>query len=72
LPAIKIKKGKVHIQNDLKTYSAIYQIDGKGNTGKTAHWNLYKGPISLQKGEVLTIRLERIGYIPSKVITYSF
>ncbi|MEG1186725.1 MAG: sulfatase [Bacteroidales bacterium] len=72
LPRLKQKEGKVYVENDLTTYSAIFQINAKGSNGKSVHWNLYKAPISLEKGDVLTIRLERIGYAASEVISYSF
>lgn len=72
LPRLKQKKGKVLVENDLTVYSAIYQINAKGINGQSSHWHIYKAPIALQKGEVLTIRLERIGYQASEVISYSF
>lgn len=70
-PGLKVENGKVTITNDLSLYSATYQINGKGINGKTTHWRLYSEPITLRKGDILSVCLERIGYAASAVTQFS-
>ena len=66
-PCLKVEGESVKVDNDLRLYTAIYQINDAGMNGKKDHWMLYTSPVSLRKGEQITVRLERIGYRPSTI-----
>ena len=80
-PRLRMKNDKVYIDNNLDTYSAIYRIKvktskedmaaKKGMTEKKEKWSLYTEPISLEKGDCIVVKLERIGYMDSAPVEFS-
>ena len=80
-PRLRMKNDKVYIDNNLDTYSAIYRIKvktrkedmaaKKGMTEKKEKWSLYTEPISLEKGDCIVVKLERIGYTDSAPVEFS-
>lgn len=65
-PRVKIVGNEVRIENNLRLFSASYQIDGKGKGGKSNHWMLYTSPVTLQPGDDFTVRMERLGWESSE------
>ena len=66
-PRLRTEKGKVHVENDLDIYSAIYRMKDKEDG-----WHLYTNPVSLKEGECIILKLERIGYKDSEPIEYLY
>ena len=60
-----IDKNTVKLCHDLNRLSASYQLIRAREVGKNQSWKLYSTPVVLKEGEVMTVRLERIGYEPS-------
>lgn len=65
---VKTETNQIQIMSDTPGTSIAYQINGRGHTGE--HWLLYTRPIQLNEGDELNIRAFRIGYKPSRLITY--
>lgn len=68
-PVLKQYGHRVAVDKLSSDVSASYQINGKGDNGKAAHWMLYTGPVQVKKGDVFTVRLSRIGYQSSEVVS---
>jgi len=66
----KTKDGKVVVSSSTEEASIAYQINGSGYTEK--HWWLYHEPITLKKGDKLTVIATRIGFKPSEKISYTY
>lgn len=66
----KTKDGKVVVTSSTAGASIAYQINGSGYTEK--HWWLYHEPITLKKGDKLTVIATRIGFKPSEKISYTY
>lgn len=62
-PVLKKDNGKIHVENDLDIYSAIYKIKDKED-----NWHLYTKPLPIKKGECIILKLERIGYKDSETV----
>lgn len=60
-----INKDTVTLYHDLNQVSASYQLTRAREVNKNRYWKLYTTPVGLKEGEVMTVRLERIGYEPS-------
>lgn len=68
LPIYKIEDNRLILMNDLKNISISYQINGQGD--KKGHWFLYKeGGVLLNSNDTITIIANRIGYLPSDLVT---
>lgn len=67
-PEIKIIRGKIEVSSSDKGVSFAYQINGQGYSKN--HWFLYKNPIRLKKGDVLSVVAVRAGMKNSNVIHY--
>lgn len=69
-PELKIKNGKCKLSCKTNGSSLVYQINGKGLTPQ--NWKLYTGkPISINKGDSITVIANRIGYKnSSNSVTY--
>lgn len=59
-PLLRKENGKLVIENDLSIYSAIYRKQGE------ECWHLYNTPVDIIDGELVSVRLERIGYTSSE------
>ncbi len=55
--------GTIRITCATQGASLAYQVNGKGL--RTNHWFLYSKPVSLKKGDIITVVATRIGYKPS-------
>ena len=69
-PPVCVKTGtnKIQVKSNTPGSSIAYQINGRGYTEE--HWFLYTRPIQLNEGDRLNMRAFRIGYKPSRLITY--
>jgi len=62
-PEIINRKGKILIKTRTKGTSVVYKIT-KAN-GNKQDWRLYTGEqLTFEKGDILDIRVEKIGYVP--------
>lgn len=69
-PIITSENGKITISCETKGASLCYKlIDGEGEVPKT--WNMYQKPFEISTGTKLQVKAHRIGYIPSKLVTFS-
>ncbi len=66
----EIEEGAVRITNDPTIYSISYRIN-RGGKNLTKNYNLYQGAIQLDKGDTMSIIMERIGHLSrEEKITY--
>lgn len=69
-PLIAVENGKITIGCETKGASISYKlIDSREKDLKK--WEIYQEPFILPKGAKLEVRAHRIGFIPSRLITFS-
>lgn len=66
----KTKDEKMVVFSSTEGASIAYQINGRGHTEN--HWWLYHDPIELKTGDELTVIATRIGFKPSKKVSYTY
>lgn len=61
-PKLSQEEGRLVVKNDLSVYSALYRKEGE------KRWLLYTVPVSVEAGEKIEVKLERLGYASSETV----
>lgn len=72
-PIAQVRVGRLEVENALDPgLSVTYQINGEGLNQNKKHWILYSNSVELKKGDTVTVRANRIGFIDSPIITLKY
>ena len=72
-PIAQVRVGRLEVENALDPgLSVTYQINGEGLNQNKKHWILYSNSVELKKGDTVTVRANRIGFIASPILTLKY